>query len=136
MNERFVNIKVDREERPDIDSVYIEATQAMTGQAGWPMTCFLTPDGEPFHCGTYYPARPVHGMPSFRATLEEESLYYDSEFSCQIKYSWRTFSFQYKSTSLNKKEPQYDFYYLPIHLEFLAGEEILLEKLKRLILKD
>ncbi|MHA6798484.1 thioredoxin domain-containing protein [Bounagaea algeriensis] len=70
MNERFVNVKVDREERPDIDSVYIEATQAMTGQAGWPMTCFLTPEGEPFHCGTYYPARPVHGMPSFRQLLD------------------------------------------------------------------
>src|SRR5690606_39259305 len=55
MNDNFVNIKVDREERPDIDAVYMTATQAMTGQGGWPMTCFLTPDGEPFHCGTYYP---------------------------------------------------------------------------------
>src|SRR3989440_805378 len=70
MNENFVNIKVDREERPDIDAVYMEATQAMTGQGGWPMTCFLTPDGEPFHCGTYYPASPMHGMPSFRQLLE------------------------------------------------------------------
>jgi uncharacterized protein YyaL (SSP411 family) len=55
MNNGFVNIKVDREERPDIDSVYMEATQAMTGHGGWPMTCFLTPDGAPFFCGTYYP---------------------------------------------------------------------------------
>ncbi|MBA8822869.1 hypothetical protein FHX42_000198 [Saccharopolyspora lacisalsi] len=70
MNENFVSIKVDREERPDVDAVYIEATQAMTGQAGWPMTCFLTPAGEPFHCGTYYPARPLHGMPSFRQLLD------------------------------------------------------------------
>ncbi|SDP18942.1 hypothetical protein SAMN04487905_102322 [Actinopolyspora xinjiangensis] len=70
MNENFVNIKVDREERPDIDAVYIQATQAMTGQAGWPLTCFLTPDGEPFHCGTYYPAAPMHGMPSFRQLLD------------------------------------------------------------------
>ncbi|GAA4850526.1 thioredoxin domain-containing protein [Saccharopolyspora rosea] len=70
MNEHFVNIKVDREERPDIDAVYMEATQAMTGQGGWPMTCFLTPDGEPFHCGTYYPAAPMHGMPSFRQLLD------------------------------------------------------------------
>ncbi|SFT83911.1 hypothetical protein SAMN04487904_11056 [Actinopolyspora lacussalsi subsp. righensis] len=70
MNEEFVNIKVDREERPDIDAVYIQATQAMTGQAGWPLTCFLTPDGEPFHCGTYYPAAPMHGMPSFRQLLD------------------------------------------------------------------
>ncbi|PXY21210.1 thioredoxin domain-containing protein [Prauserella muralis] len=69
MNEHFVNIKVDREERPDIDAVYMTATQAMTGQGGWPMTCFLTPDGEPFHCGTYYPPVPAHGMPSFKQLL-------------------------------------------------------------------
>jgi hypothetical protein len=70
MNEHFVNIKVDREERPDVDAVYMEATQAMTGQGGWPMTCFLTPDGEPFHCGTYYPLTPQRGMPSFPQLLE------------------------------------------------------------------
>src|SRR5689334_23471561 len=70
MNANFVNIKVDREERPDIDAVYMTATQAMTGQAGWPMTCFLTPDGEPFHCGTYYPPAPRPGMPSFRQLLD------------------------------------------------------------------
>lgn len=55
MNELFVNVKVDREERPDIDAVYMEATQAMTGQGGWPMTVFMTPDGAPFYCGTYFP---------------------------------------------------------------------------------
>ena len=55
MNADFVNVKVDREERPDVDAVYMEATQGMTGQGGWPMTCFLTPDGEPFYCGTYFP---------------------------------------------------------------------------------
>jgi uncharacterized protein YyaL (SSP411 family) len=55
MNAGFVCIKVDREERPDIDSVYMNATVALTGQGGWPMTCFLTPDGRPFFCGTYYP---------------------------------------------------------------------------------
>ncbi|MEB3969454.1 thioredoxin domain-containing protein [Mycobacterium ulcerans] len=55
MNAGFVNIKVDREERPDIDAVYMNATVALTGQGGWPMTCFLTPDGRPFYCGTYYP---------------------------------------------------------------------------------
>lgn len=69
MNDHFVNIKVDREERPDIDAVYMTATQAMTGQGGWPMTCFLTPDGEPFHCGTYYPPQPRPGMPSFQHLL-------------------------------------------------------------------
>ncbi len=70
MNEYFVSIKVDREERPDVDAVYMEATQAMSGQGGWPMTCFLTPTGEPFHCGTYYPPRPVHGLPSFPQLLD------------------------------------------------------------------
>jgi uncharacterized protein YyaL (SSP411 family) len=55
MNADFVCIKVDREERPDLDAVYMNATVAMTGQGGWPMTCFLTPDGRPFFCGTYYP---------------------------------------------------------------------------------
>ncbi|MTD54225.1 thioredoxin domain-containing protein [Amycolatopsis pithecellobii] len=69
MNQNFVNIKVDREERPDIDAVYMTATQAMTGQGGWPMTCFLTPQGEPFHCGTYYPPQPRPGMASFRQLL-------------------------------------------------------------------
>jgi uncharacterized protein YyaL (SSP411 family) len=69
MNANFVNIKVDREERPDIDAVYMSATQAMTGQGGWPMTCFLTPDGEPFHCGTYYPPAPRPGIPSFPQLL-------------------------------------------------------------------
>ena len=73
MNEHFVNVKVDREERPDVDAVYMEATQAMTGQGGWPMTAFLTPAGEPFHCGTYYPAAPLQGMPSFRQLLDAVS---------------------------------------------------------------
>src|SRR5262245_19200956 len=55
MNERFVNIKVDREERPDIDAIYMDAVQALTGRGGWPMTVFLTPQGRPFYGGTYYP---------------------------------------------------------------------------------
>src|SRR5256884_7918640 len=55
LNEHVVAVKVDREERPDVDSVYMTATQAMTGQGGWPMTVFMTPDKEPFFCGTYYP---------------------------------------------------------------------------------
>ncbi|HZG93521.1 MAG TPA: thioredoxin domain-containing protein [Mycobacteriales bacterium] len=70
MNEHFVNIKVDREERPDVDAVYMEATQAMTGHGGWPMTVFMTPDGEPFFCGTYFPPTDRHGMPSFRRLLQ------------------------------------------------------------------
>ncbi|NNN32460.1 thioredoxin domain-containing protein [Streptomyces sp. S3(2020)] len=70
MNAHFVNIKVDREERPDIDAVYMEAVQAATGQGGWPMTVFLTADAEPFYFGTYFPPEPRHGMPSFRQVLE------------------------------------------------------------------
>ncbi len=70
MNDNFVCVKVDREERPDIDAVYMNATVAMTGQGGWPMTCFLTPDGSPFYCGTYYPPAPRGGMPSFIQLLE------------------------------------------------------------------
>jgi uncharacterized protein YyaL (SSP411 family) len=69
LNEHFVSIKVDREERPDVDAVYMEATQAMTGHGGWPMTVLATPEGEPFFCGTYFPPEPRHGMPSFRQLL-------------------------------------------------------------------
>ena len=69
MNTHFVNIKVDREERPDVDAVYMAAVQAMTGQGGWPMTALLTPDGEPFYTGTYFPPSPRHGMPAFRQVL-------------------------------------------------------------------
>ena len=69
LNENFVSVKVDREERPDVDAVYMEATQAMTGQGGWPMTVLATADGEPFFCGTYFPPEPRHGMPSFRQLL-------------------------------------------------------------------
>ncbi|HUF26065.1 MAG TPA: thioredoxin domain-containing protein [Gemmatimonadaceae bacterium] len=69
MNERFVNIKVDREERPDLDAIYMQAVQAMTGQGGWPMTVFLTPEGVPFYGGTYYPPEDRHGLPSFRRVL-------------------------------------------------------------------
>ncbi len=70
MNEHFVSVKVDREERPDVDAVYMEAVQAATGQGGWPMTVFLTPDAEPFYFGTYFPPEPRHGMPSFRQVLQ------------------------------------------------------------------
>jgi uncharacterized protein len=69
MNELFVNVKVDREERPDVDAIYMDAVVALSGQGGWPMTVFLTPDGEPFFGGTYYPPQPRHGLPSFRQLL-------------------------------------------------------------------
>jgi uncharacterized protein YyaL (SSP411 family) len=69
MNERFVSIKVDREERPDLDSIYMDAVVALTGRGGWPMTVFLTPSGEPFFGGTYFPPEPRHGLPSFKQVL-------------------------------------------------------------------
>ena len=65
MNERFVCIKVDREERPDVDAIYMDAVQAMTGRGGWPLNAFLTPDGVPFYAGTYWPPEPRQGMPSW-----------------------------------------------------------------------
>ncbi|MDL2344091.1 thioredoxin domain-containing protein [Deinococcus sp. MIMF12] len=69
MNRDFVSVKVDREERPDVDRVYMTATQLMTGQGGWPMTVFLTPQGEPFYAGTYFPPEDRYGMPGFRRLL-------------------------------------------------------------------
>ena len=69
MNEKYVCVKVDREERPDVDAVYMAATQTMTGSGGWPMTVFATPEGKPFQAGTYYPPVERHGMPSFRQVL-------------------------------------------------------------------
>ena len=73
MNAGFVCVKVDREERPDVDSVYMAATQALTGAGGWPMTVFTTPDGAPFYCGTYFPPRPHPQLPSFRQVLDAVS---------------------------------------------------------------
>lgn len=73
MNDLFVNVKVDREERPDIDSIYMQAVQAITGHGGWPMTVFLTPEGIPFYGGTYFPPQDRHGMPSFRRVLASVS---------------------------------------------------------------
>ncbi len=69
MNRLFVSVKVDREERPDVDRIYMDAVQAMTGHGGWPMTVFLTPDGKPFYAGTYYPKDSRHGLPSFRQVM-------------------------------------------------------------------
>ncbi|HUP68900.1 MAG TPA: thioredoxin domain-containing protein, partial [Acidimicrobiales bacterium] len=65
VNELFVNVKVDREERPDVDAVYMEAVQALSGSGGWPMTVWCTPDGRPFLAGTYFPRQRAHGRPSF-----------------------------------------------------------------------
>src|SRR5262249_26566574 len=69
MNEHFVNVKVDREERPDVDHIYMNAVQMLTGRGGWPMTVFLTPEGKPFYGGTYFPPEDRHGMPGFPRLL-------------------------------------------------------------------
>ncbi len=70
MNEHFINIKVDREERPDVDAIYMEACQIMTGGGGWPLNCFLTPEGKPFYAGTYFPPRPAYNRPSWLQLLQ------------------------------------------------------------------
>src|SRR5688572_5067255 len=81
LNEDFVSIKVDREERPDVDSIYMQAVQMMTGHGGWPMSMCLTPDGRPFFAGTYFPPDDRHGMPSFRRVLEHVANIYRSRRS-------------------------------------------------------
>jgi uncharacterized protein YyaL (SSP411 family) len=73
MNRLYVNVKVDREERPDVDSIYMDAVQTMTGRGGWPMTVWLTPDGRPFYAGTYFPDTDRHGMPAFRTVMRAVS---------------------------------------------------------------
>ncbi|MEK6373827.1 MAG: thioredoxin domain-containing protein [Acidobacteriota bacterium] len=78
LNEDFVSIKVDREERPDVDSIYMQAVQLMTGHGGWPMSVFLTPDAQPFYAGTYFPPDDRHGMPGFRRVLAHVSEAYRS----------------------------------------------------------
>ncbi|HMO40938.1 MAG TPA: thioredoxin domain-containing protein [Saprospiraceae bacterium] len=70
MNEHFINIKVDREERPDVDSIYMEACQVISGSGGWPLNCFLLPDGRPFFAGTYYPPKPAYNRPSWMQVLQ------------------------------------------------------------------
>jgi len=78
MNQLFVNIKVDREERPDVDQIYMQAVQAMTGHGGWPMTVFLTPEGVPFYGGTYYPPVDRQGMPGFPRLVQSVAEAYRS----------------------------------------------------------
>ena len=79
MNDLFVCIKVDREQRPDIDALYMDAVQALTGTGGWPMTVFLTPDGAPFYAGTYFPPQPRFGMPGFTEVLRAIAAMYRTQ---------------------------------------------------------
>jgi uncharacterized protein YyaL (SSP411 family) len=108
MNENFVSIKVDREERPDIDALYMDAVQAMTGSGGWPMTVFLTPEGLPFYGGTYFPPRDRYGMPGFPTLLQRISDYYRN-----------------KREKVEETAEQFrDFYSRRVHLERLTAAEI------------
>jgi uncharacterized protein len=79
MNENFIPVKVDREERPDVDDLYMEAVQGMTGHGGWPLTAFLDPEGVPFYGGTYFPPEPRQGLPSFRQVLEATAEAYSNQ---------------------------------------------------------
>src|SRR3954454_5420158 len=79
MNELFVCVKVDREERPDVDAIYMDALQAMTGHGGWPLNAFLMPSGVPFYSGTYFPPQPRQGMPSWRDVLEGVARAWDEQ---------------------------------------------------------
>ena len=88
MNRLFVNVKVDREERPDVDRIYMDTVTALTGHGGWPLTVFCTPDGRPFYGGTYYPPEPRHGLPSFRQVLEA------------VDHAWRTRSDEVRQSAV------------------------------------
>src|SRR4051812_16636648 len=79
MNEHFVCVKVDREERPDVDAIYMEAVQAMTGSGGWPLNVFCTPDQVPFYGGTYYPPEPRHGLPAWPTVLQAVAQAWDTQ---------------------------------------------------------
>jgi uncharacterized protein YyaL (SSP411 family) len=79
MNEHFINIKVDREERPDVDAIYMEACQLLTGSGGWPLNCFLTPDAKPFYAGTYFPPRPAFNRPSWLQLLQHIAQIWDTK---------------------------------------------------------
>jgi uncharacterized protein len=104
MNESFVNVKVDREERPDIDSLYMAAVQQMTGHGGWPMTMFLTPAGVPFYGGTYFPPAPRHGLPSFRQVLAGVSQAY-RERRQQVDESAEGMLAALRESSLDRPQP-------------------------------
>lgn len=89
MNRDFVNVKVDREERPDVDAVYMEAVQALTGRGGWPMTVWLTPDRRPFFAGTYFPKTDRHGMASFTKVLDSVTTAWNTDRSMLVDQAQR-----------------------------------------------
>ncbi len=108
MNEHFVSVKVDREERPDLDSVYMDAVQAMTGHGGWPMTVFLTPDGAPFFGGTYFPAQEGRGMTSFPRVLLAVSRAYKEQHDKVTQSAIEMREFLKNSNALKPNQRQLD----------------------------
>jgi uncharacterized protein YyaL (SSP411 family) len=105
MNENFVNIKVDREERPDLDAVYMEAVQAITGSGGWPLTVFLTPEGNPFFGGTYFPPQDMHGIPGFPKVLRTVADAYQnrrSEIETAVRQIVAALTFKTKSSAVKE----------------------------------
>src|SRR3954449_1944771 len=89
MNEAFVCVKVDREERPDVDAIYMSAVQAMTGHGGWPLNAFVPPDGHPFYAGTYFPPAPRQGTPSWRQVLDAISEAWSTQHDEIVEHSAR-----------------------------------------------
>lgn len=115
MNDNFVNIKVDREERPDLDAIYMEAVQALTGSGGWPTTLFLTPEGKPFFGGTYFPPDEGHGLPSFKRVLVAVSEAYSIRKQEVVKDAEQLHKRLNEKTVLEKAELNA----LPIEVAFL-----------------
>src|SRR5436309_4031985 len=113
MNDRFVNVKVDREERPDLDNVYMTAVQGMTGQGGWPMTVFLTPDGKPFYGGTYYPPEDRGNMPGFKRVLVSVSEAYQQQRTQVGQQAERVAEFIKQQTLASASQTALD----PTHLD-------------------
>jgi len=108
MNEHFVNIKVDREERPDIDSIYMQAVVAMTGQGGWPMSVFLTPDGKPFYGGTYFPPVRRYNMPSFQEILQTIARLWKDDQGQLLESSKKISQHLQQSNSLGNGQSTFD----------------------------
>ncbi len=108
MNERFVNIKVDREERPDVDAIYMEACQLLTGGGGWPLNCFLTPEGKPFYAGTYFPPRPAYGRPSWLQLLQHIANVWEAKRETVYEQAERVMSYLQRSDNLFIEAPSAD----------------------------
>ena len=92
MNEHFINIKVDREERPDVDAIYMEACQLLTGSGGWPLNCFLTPEAKPFYAGTYFPPRSAHNRPGWLQLLQHLTEIWETKREIALEQAEKLFT--------------------------------------------